>query len=193
MANELSTIEDTLTARIAANLKQRRDELGLSLRALATKSGVSPSMISDIERGAKSPTVSTLGGLAEALDVPLATLIGAAAPRGRIEVVHRAEQAVVADPTGVKRTSFGPPVAGSRVEFSSYVVPPRVVAGPFPAHAAGTVEHIHLAAGTLRVELGGESVVLETGDSCSCRADAPHLFDNSRGKTRALLYLVVER
>jgi len=49
------------------------------------------------------------------------------------------------------------------------------------------------AAGTLRVEFSGESVVLETGDSCSCHADAPHRFDNSRGKTRALLYLVVER
>jgi transcriptional regulator with XRE-family HTH domain len=185
---------DDVAVRVGRTIKTRREQLGLSLRALAAKSGVSASMISDIERGAKSPTISILAGLADALEVPVSDLVDTTSPlAGRIKVVRRSEQPALVDPaSGAKRTSFGPPVAGSRIEFLSYLVPPRVIAGPFAAHAAGTIEHVHLAAGRLRVELGNEVVSLQTGDSCSCRADVPHRFDNSRGKVKALIYLVVE-
>src|SRR5215475_14574636 len=48
---ELSTMEDTITTFVAQAVRQRREQLDLTLRALAVKSGVSSSMISDIERG----------------------------------------------------------------------------------------------------------------------------------------------
>jgi mannose-6-phosphate isomerase-like protein (cupin superfamily) len=83
-------------------------------------------------------------------------------------------------------------VAGSKIEFLSYTVPPHVIAGPFPAHATGTIEHVHVAAGTVRVVFGTEAVTLASGDSCSCRADALHQFDNSESDVEALIYLVVE-
>ena len=126
------------------------------MRALAAKSGVSASMISDIERSAKSPTIATLAALAEALGVPLSALVeNTAPPANRIQVVRAAERAASIEPTsGARRTSFGPALAGSNVEFMSYIVPPHAVAGPFAAHANGTIEHIHLAAGRIRFELG---------------------------------------
>ena len=95
--------------------------------------------------------------------------------------------------TGARRQSFGPAIAGSKVEFMRYVVPARTVVGPFPAHAAGTIEHIHVAAGAVRVAVGHNAVSLKAGDSCSCLVDAMHLFDNARGDVEALIYLVVER
>lgn len=68
-----------------------------------------------------------------------------------------------------------------------------MVAGPFAAHARGTIEHMHLAAGNIRAEFGDDAVSLESGDCCTCLADAPHLFDNSKGKVPAQIYIVVER
>jgi mannose-6-phosphate isomerase-like protein (cupin superfamily) len=151
-------------------------------------------MISDIERGAKSPTVSTLSALADALAVSIAALVeaGPSSPP-RLRVVRASEHVTIANPaSGASRESFGPAIGPSKVEFVRYMLPARSVAGPFDAHHGGTIEHIHLAAGRLRVTLGSEAATLEAGDSCSCLADAPHAFENIDSKNDALLYLVIE-
>ena len=90
-------------------------------------------MISDVERAAKSPTISTLAALSEALEMPLSTLVESREP-ARLRVVKAAErQWLVESDTGAKRDRFMPTVAGSEVEFLRYVVPPQTLAGPFPA------------------------------------------------------------
>ena len=65
--------------------------------------------------------------------------------------------------------------------------------GPSPAHASGTVEHMHVATGTVRVTVGDETADLVAGDSCSCRTDAPHGVENPDPSAEALIYLIVER
>ena len=62
-----------------------------------------------------------------------------------------------------------------------------------PAHAPGTVEHMHVATGTVRVTVGDETAELVAGDSCSCRTDAPHGVENPDPSVEALIYLIVER
>jgi transcriptional regulator with XRE-family HTH domain len=166
--------------------------MGLTVRALASRSGVSSSMISDVERAAKSPTISTLAALSKALEMPLSTLVDSREPT-RMRVVKASErQWLVETATGAKRDRFVPTVAGSDVEFLRYVVPPHTLAGPFPAHARGTIEHVYLATGSVRVTLGNDIAELEAGDSCSCYADMPHAFDNREGETPAELIIVVE-
>ncbi|WP_297298353.1 helix-turn-helix domain-containing protein [uncultured Methylovirgula sp.] len=188
----MSTIDDT--AQVARAIRQRRDELGLTIRGLAAKSGVSSSMISDIERAAKSPTVATLSALAAALGVPTAALVNGDVPQSpRIQVVRAADHLLVIDPaSGMTRQSYGSTLAGSRIEFLRCVVPPSSVAGPFAPHPKGTIEHVHVASGWLRMTIGPDEVTLAAGDSCSCLADAPHRFDNSEGESEALLYVIVE-
>lgn len=174
---------DAVGAQIARAVRERRERLGLTLRALGQRSGVSPSMISDVERQAKSPTVATLAALAAALEVPLATLVAGASTHPRLHVARAGEAS----------ERLAPALPGSKVEFRRIAVPPRTVVGPFPAHPAGTIEHIHVAAGRLRVTLGDAAATLATGDGCACVADAPHGFDNRDGDVEALLYLVIER
>jgi len=191
----LSTIADKTAISAGRAVKAKREAMGLTLRALAARSGISSSMISDIERGTKSPTVSTLAMLADALGVAISALLDAETePPARIRLVRASEHAAVIDhPSGARRQSFGPSPFGSRVEFLRYVVPPHAIAGPFPAHASGTIEHAHVASGQVRIVFGEEAVQVEAGDSCSCRADAPHLFDNQEGDAEAVIYLVIER
>jgi transcriptional regulator with XRE-family HTH domain len=195
MEINLSTKADNISARVAQAIKRRREQLGLTLRDLASESGVSASMISDIERGAKSPTISTLDALAQALGLPMSALADSAAPSAsRIHVVRAAERPNFVDTkSGAKRDNFGPKLPGSKVEFLSYVVPPRKVAGPFAAHARGTIEHMYLAAGSITAVFGDEAVTLRAGDSCTCFADIAHRFDNREGKVEAFIYIVVEQ
>ena len=74
-----------------------------------------------------------------------------------------------------------------------YQISPSTSLGPAAAHAAGTVEHMHVAAGTIRIIVGDETAELTAGDSCSCRTDVPQAVENPDQATEALIYLIVER
>jgi transcriptional regulator with XRE-family HTH domain len=193
--DKVSVTKDKVTERVALAVRDRREQQRLTLRELSATSGVSSSMISDIERGAKSPTIATLSALAEALGVTIATLVDVpVALTGRIHVVRASERTTSSDPTsGARRDSFKSPLTTSKVEFSRYTVPRRAMAGPFAAHATGTIEHMYLAAGSIVATFGVDSVTLGPGDCCSCAADAPHSFDNRSGKVEASIYIVLER
>jgi transcriptional regulator with XRE-family HTH domain len=192
MENVLSIIEDDAASRrTGLAVKRRREAAGLSLRELAGRSGVSASMISDIERGAKSPTVATLVRLASALGVGAAVLLeDAAAAVRRIHVI-RAGEGERGD-GGSAWEKLGPAGPGSRIEFVRHVIPAGAVLGPAPAHAAGTVEHMHVVRGQVRVTVGDEVAEMAAGDSCSCLTDVPHGVANP-GKGEAEVYVVLER
>jgi transcriptional regulator with XRE-family HTH domain len=192
MEDMLSTLEDETSLRTGRAVKQQREALGFSLRMLAGRSGISSSMISEIERGTKSPTVVTLVRLAQALGVSAAALVeGGAGPSPRIRVLRSGEGVGGEHPARWK--SLGPAAAGSRIDFVRFQIPPSTVLGPTAAHAPGTVEHMHVATGTIRVTVGDETAVLAAGDSCSCRTDATHAIENPDPAAEALVYLIVER
>jgi transcriptional regulator with XRE-family HTH domain len=191
MEDMLSTFEDEISLRTGRAVKQRRDAAGFSLRMLAARSGISSSMISDIERGTKSPTVTTLVRIARALGISAAALVGeGTGPASRIAILRRGEAAGGEHPA--RWTSLGP-AGPSRIDFTRYQIPPSTVLGPAAAHASGTVEHMHVAAGTVRVTVGDEMAELSAGDSCSCRVDVPHGVENPDPSAEALIYLIVER
>lgn len=183
---------DDVTAAAARAIKSRREQLGLTLRGLAARSGVSPSMISDVERATKSPTLATVAALASALETDLPTLLQGGAPAApRIHLSRASDRKPKADrSSGVIRESLkaGP----GKIEFAYFLVPAGALAGPFPAHRAGTIEHVHLETGRIKFVLGSETVTLSAGDSCSCQADSVHSFDNRQGKVKARLYVIIE-
>src|SRR5437660_2582946 len=102
--DNVSTMEDSasdLNRRIALRVRGLRAAQGLSLDALAGKSGVSRSMISLIERGETSPTAVVLEKLAAGLGVLLASLFDAPADVGQapgVPVARREEQPQWRDP-----------------------------------------------------------------------------------------------
>jgi len=188
----LSTLENEIAQRTGRAVKDRREAAGFSLRDLAARSGISASMISEIERGTKSPTVTSLVRLAQALGISAAALIdGGAGPAPRILVLRRGEGAGGEDPAPWE--NLGPATPGSRIDFVRYQIPPATVLGPSSPHASGTIEHMHVAAGSVRVTVGDETAELTAGDSCSCRTDAPHGVENPDPSAEALIYLIVER
>src|SRR4029453_2228359 len=75
----MKEVASDLSQRIAERVRSLRAERGLSLEALAARSGVSRSMISLVERGESSPTAVVLEKLATALGVTLASLFDAPA------------------------------------------------------------------------------------------------------------------
>lgn len=66
---------DELLHRIGARARHRRGELGLSIKALAERAGMSPRFISDVEAGRGNIAVSRLDNLADALELPVVSLL----------------------------------------------------------------------------------------------------------------------
>ena len=125
-----------MSLRTGRAVKQQREAVGFSLRALASRSGISSSMISDIKRGAKSPTVTTVVRIAQALGGGAASLIdGGINPALRIHILRRGEGAEGEHPGPWE--SLRPATPDSRIEFMRYQIPPSAVLSPDTAQTPG--------------------------------------------------------
>jgi transcriptional regulator with XRE-family HTH domain len=159
--------------RLAASLKTARKSKGLSLDAVAKLSGVSRSMVSQIERGESSPTVATLWNLTQALQVDFAGLLeGKTAPG--IEVI-RAEQAPTIDGRGigVRIRILSPAEAAGEHEVYDLTFPSGGVLESDP-HSPGCREHLTVLEGVVSVLSGEEERRLMPGDTARYFADRPH-------------------
>src|SRR5882757_4637094 len=110
-------IEQDLNRRIAERVRDLRAGRGLTLEALAERSGVSRSMISTIERGESSPTAVLLEKLAAGLGVTLAAMFEGARAGGA-PVARRGEQPEWRDPeSGYVRRNVSPAGVGSPIRI----------------------------------------------------------------------------
>lgn len=160
------------------SLKRQRLDRKMTLEELAKASDVSRSMISKIERGEAVPTTSTLGRLAEALDLSISQLVGGKAASGPVHIAA-AQQPQFSEPgTGFIRRSVSPLYRGRGVDLALNSLPPGASTGPFPSHRRGVEEHLYVEAGRLRVEVGDESWELAEGDYLFYPADRDHSFHN---------------
>jgi transcriptional regulator with XRE-family HTH domain len=175
-----------LGRRIRAERARRR----LSLEALATRAGVSRSMLSEVERGSKVPTVLVLDRIATGLDSSIARLLGEERS-ARVVVLRRRDQDVAVDPTGWERRILSPVLPGVEFELMRTVIPGGVDAGAFSPHAAGSREYLAMERGTLRLAIDGAVHVLRAGDSIYYAGDCVHAFANP-GKEPCIYYLAME-
>jgi transcriptional regulator with XRE-family HTH domain len=85
---------------LGALIRAQRMTAGLSLRELAVRTNVSNAYLSQIERGLHEPSISVLGAIAAALDVPLETLLTRAGllPAAGAAPVPDTEAAILSDP-----------------------------------------------------------------------------------------------
>ena len=175
-------------AHIALRLQALRQQQGLSLAALAERSGVSKAMISRIERVESSATATLLGRLAAGLGVPLADLLvppEPAAPRLR----RRDDQPQWRDPeAGYLRRQVAPRDA-SGVELVEVQLPRGATVAYPPWSGAPYAQRLWLLDGALRVDYGDEQHLLAVGDCLSFAVDRPLRYE-ARG-ARACRYLLV--
>ena len=176
--------------QIGDNLRRLRQERGLTLEALAAKSGVSRAMISKIERRDAVPTATVLGRLALGLEVGLSQLIGGQRPR-RPTLLKAADQPVFRDAeSGLERRSLSPLFPDRHVDVALNRLPPgRAVR--FPAHHRGVEEYLHVGRGALVVVVEGERFALAAGDTLFYLAHVPHEFHND-GPGEAEFTIVVD-
>ncbi len=178
---------DDILVKLPARLKQARNTQGLSLDAVAKLSGVSRSMVSQIERGESSPTIATLWNLTRALQVDFAGLLDAAPAGNRIEVL-RAGQIPTIDNMGkgCRILILSPPEQVGRHEVYELRLASGGILDSQP-HKRGAREHLTVIEGTIHVTCGEATEVLRAGDTSRYAADVPHRIAAPDGPARAFL------
>lgn len=155
---------DETLAAVAAQIRALRAERGLSLSALAAAAGVGKGSLSEIEHGARNPTLATLYALAGALGVPLATLL---AERPGSEVSSEGVRARLLDAHHLPD--------GTAVEVYHLRLEPAA-ARTSPPHGPGVVEHLLVTSGRVRAGRRGAEAVVTVGDELRWVSDAEHSY-----------------
>lgn len=184
---------------MGARLRLLRKERGLSARALAMRLGISPSAISQIERGVLQPSVSRLIAITDALDVPLASVFDErrqtavrSVPSEEGFTLERAEDAspVTLD-SGVRVRRLAPGrVTG--FDFFESTYPPGSTAHSenelfrHEGYEIGTV-----TAGELTIDFSDERIVLRPGDAISFASSRAHRIHNTGAVDAVAQWLIV--
>jgi transcriptional regulator with XRE-family HTH domain len=196
---------------LPARLSALRAARSLSLRELAARSGVSAGMISEVERGAKSPTVRLAYQLARALGCSLSELLEGPAPfasRGEsgdasgdasggapaAAVVVPGPRALLDDPaSGLRREGHGHPLLHGRLEVAVYTLQPGARSGPLDPNRPGTLETLVVLDGRLELHLDGHPLHLEAGASAGHGVHATEYANPGRDPCRFLVLVDTSR
>lgn len=181
---------------VGERLRALRVARGMSARDLARRLGISPSAVSQIERGVMQPSVSRLIAITDELDVPLTSVFDASGPSGTATPasfgLRRAEQdagIVLDDGVLFRRIS---PVATPGVDYFESTYPPGATAHGgadlfrHEGYEVGTV-----VSGELTVDFDDERVILRAGDAISYPCSRPHRLHNTSSEPVVARWLIV--
>src|SRR3954468_16921499 len=180
---------DAINRHLGTRVKHLRNERGWSLESLANASGVSRSMLSEIEREQANPTLAVTMRIAQAFGMALGDLLEMPSASSSVNVIRAEDRAFHyrSDKYCQIRT-LSPLNLEKDVEFYEVTLQPDGALRSAP-HFEGTREFLTIQKGTVRVESAGEAEELGPGDSASYRADVPHAIINT-GRSPATMFLV---
>ncbi|HWF72245.1 MAG TPA: XRE family transcriptional regulator [Solirubrobacteraceae bacterium] len=170
-----------------------RDAMGLSLRDLADRSGVSAPMLSQVERGETSPTLQVASRIAAGLELRLSQLLRLD-EGGAVTVVRRGERRKgPGTARGHRYEILTPPLPGQRAELSRHTLAAGAKtggAGDPPMHEPGSRETALVESGGVALVCDGTRYELAAGDCVTFDADLPHHFENPGPDEVTLLAVV---
>ena len=182
------------TSEIGPRVKALREAMGLSLRDLAERTAVSAPMLSQVERGETSPTISVAGRIASGLELSLSQLLRLDEGEGVSVVLERERRSGGARNRGHAYEIVTPPLPGQRAEVSVHALKPGAATGGRgdpPMHEPGSRETALVTDGTVTLKIAGQEYRLQKGDSVTFDADLPHHFENPEPKEEARFTSVV--
>jgi transcriptional regulator with XRE-family HTH domain len=181
---------EAIHQHLGSRVNHLRSARGWSLEALANASGVSRSMLSQIEREQANPTLAVTLRIARAFGLSLGELLEMPGAASTVTVIRADEHNYhYRSDKDCRIRTLSPLNLEKDVEF--YEV--RLQAGGAlrsAPHFEGTREFLTVQKGRVRVESAGDVEELNPGDSASYRADVAHAITNS-GRGDATVFLIV--
>lgn len=167
---------DTMSGIIAENLKRIRKENKWSLDAVSEMTGVSKSMLGQIERGESSPTIATLWKIATGLHISFIGLLEQSEKEA--EIIFKDEvNPLLSDGGHFRLYPFFPYHHERKFEMLHIELDPgsRSIS---EAHDPGTEEFVMVYEGCFVLETDGKRHQVEAGNAIHFQADRPHVYEN---------------
>jgi transcriptional regulator with XRE-family HTH domain len=170
-------------SKVGGRLREQREQRGISLRELARRVGVSPSLVSQIELDRVNPSVSTLYSLVTELGMTMSEVFGDGRgedralpqPSGGNGLAERPESRRVINLASGVRWERLTPSSDGEVEFLYVVYPVNAESCPEDALVThGGREYGYVSSGTLGVRVGFEEYELGPGGSIAFDSSSPH-------------------
>lgn len=183
-ASEPAAAERQPGPKVGALVRARRRQLGLTLQALCDAAGISVGYLSQVERDLATPSLGTLAGLAQGLEVGIDYFIAAPSVEDGITRAGERERFRV-DGSSCEYERIAADFAGNILSSFLMTVP--------PGFRSETVAHegeeiIYVLDGAITQSLDGEAVVLGPGDSMHFRGNRPHAWANHTDAPARLLW-----
>jgi transcriptional regulator with XRE-family HTH domain len=181
------------TSTLGERIKALRADRELQQRQLAEKAGLTPSLVSQIESGRLTPSLNTLGKIAAAFGVPIASLFDAE-PAGRIHVTRKKDYPVVSfDGSSERWSVLGAGLFHGKIRAVVSTLGPRsrgvttdkVVIKP------GQLKLFYVLEGKVALHYNGDRYALETGDSALLDGGTAHGWENTGTRTAQALWVIL--
>jgi transcriptional regulator with XRE-family HTH domain len=179
---------DAVSVNIGDRLRELREARNISMRALATRSGLSANALSMIERGRASPSVSTLYKLADALGISITSFFGSNKERQQVVLLKADERTRVSFTRGVFEGLGGEQFVG-RVEPFMLTLESNANSGPRSMTHTGH-EFVFCLRGELEYQVERQVYQLSAGDSLLFAAHLKHRWKNVGGTVVTALIII---
>lgn len=188
------TLQDGLSDyRIGDKIRTLRLKKKIGLVELGKHTGLSPAMLSKIERGRLFPTLPTLLRIALVFGVGLEFFFAGAREKPLVAIVRKRDRVQLPDRPGARDAAY-------RFESLDYPATERrfscyyaeflpVTPDKLRPHSHPGVEFIYVIQGALHVHMEGAEHALDAGDSMYFDSTVPHAY--RRGGTRACGAVIV--
>ncbi len=183
-----SFIREAPSVNVATSLRELREARGISMRTLATKSGLSANALSMIERGKTSPSVSTLYKLADALGVSITAFFGAESKKSQIVFLKADERPHMSFARGVFEGLGGAQFSG-RVEPFMLTLESGASSGIRSITHTGH-EFVFCLRGKLEYSVDKQFFQLEPGDSLLFASKLQHKWKNPNNSVTTALVII---
>ncbi|NDI34251.1 helix-turn-helix domain-containing protein [Chengkuizengella sediminis] len=178
--------EEQVGKRVGTKLRNLRSMKGLSIEGLANHIGVSKLTLGKIERGEANPTLSVLWKIASGLSVPLTSLFSVESD----VIISRKKEGIQfnsSDKVFIVEHMFNNNSQSFEL-FRGYLQPFSEYESE--AHPSGVVEYVTVMSGILKVEVRGNTYVLQEHDSICFKADNAHKYINPSSELAELHFTI---
>lgn len=173
---------------IGKKLQEFRKLRGMTLREVADRTGITASMLSQMERDLVNPSINTLKAISKTLDVPLFRFFKE--EMGPSLVVREGMRKTIGWPEqhDVQYDLLTPDVSGS-IEFCLMKLPSRCDSGKANQRHDGE-EVAYVLSGPVSLTIEGDEVCLNSGDSVRIPAGSEHRWENPGEEEAQVIFAV---
>lgn len=179
---------------LSQRIKQRRLDLGLSLETVAAAAGQTRSWLSKVENFRITPSLPALARVAEALSIPLSTLLEGLDAKPQIALTRKKDRRAIQRDSQNSNIAYHTLVSGrANRRMNPFLLDVPALGGRSVSRPHEGEEFLMVLRGRVTLEYGAETFALDEGDTLYFDAETPHRLHNPHRKAAQVLCVFLEK